>query len=280
MGDDEEIDGLVGPDTEVLDLPGKTVLPGFIDAHIHVLSGGIRHVVAADCDRRSVSGVQEALRDRVNRAPEGEWVRGFKFDDTKIAENRFLNAADLDAVTTDHPIAVSHRAGHVQYLNSKALETVGFSRDTPDPPGGRLGRDQSTGDLNGVVYERAIERVTSALPAVTSEDRREGLRLICGMLTRAGLTSVHDARVSNDELYTYQEGAESGDLTLRVYMLMGHEHFPALRDAGLKTGFGNDRLRIGGIKMVADGAIATRTAYLSEPYVGSEDDHGILAMSP
>ena len=122
--------------------------------------------------------------------------------------------------------------------------------------------------------------MTSALPAVTPEDRREGLRLICGMLIRAGLTSVHDARVSNDELYTYQEGADSGDLSLRVYMLMGQDHFPALRDAGLKTGFGNDRLRIGGIKMVADGAIATRTAYLSEPYVGSEDDHGIRAMSP
>ena len=280
VGDDDDIGGLVGPHTKVLDLPGKTVLPGFIDAHIHVLSGGVRHVVAADCDRRSVSGVQEAIRERVGRTSAGEWVRGFKFDDTKIAENRFLTLADLDAVSTEHPIAVSHRAGHVQYLNTLALQKAGFTRDTPDPPGGRLGRDTATGELNGVVYERAIDRVTSALPAVSPEDRREGLRLICGMLTRAGLTSVHDAKVSNDELYTYQEGAVNGDLSLRVYMLMGHDHFPALRDAGLKTGFGNDRLRIGGIKMVADGAIATRTAHLSEPYVGSDDDYGIRAMSP
>ena len=153
VGDDADIDGLVGPDTKVLDLPGKTALPGFIDAHIHVLSGGIRHVVAADCDRRSVSGVQEALRERVGRAPAGEWVRGFKFDDTKISENRFLTLDDLDSVSTDHPIAVGHRAGHVQYLNSKALEIVGYNRDTADPPGGRPGRDQATGSLNGVVYE-------------------------------------------------------------------------------------------------------------------------------
>jgi predicted amidohydrolase YtcJ len=99
------------------------------------------------------------------------------------------------------------------------------------------------------------------------------------MLTKVGLTSVHDARVTNDELITYQEGRDAGELDLRVYMLMSYPHFPALKEAGLKTGFGDDRLRLGGIKMVADGAIASRTAYLSEPYEGSEDDHGILAMS-
>jgi predicted amidohydrolase YtcJ len=99
------------------------------------------------------------------------------------------------------------------------------------------------------------------------------------MLNRVGLTSVHDARVIKEEFSTYQEGKDAGDLTLRVYALMYYPHFPALRDAGLKTGFGDDMLRLGGIKMVADGAIAARTAYLSEPYCGSHDDHGILAMS-
>ena len=176
---------------------------------------------------------------------------------------------------------VSHRAGHVYFLNSKALDMAGFTRDTPDPPGGRLGRDAATGELNGVVYERAIERVRSELlPPVTPKVRREGLRLISGMLTRVGLASVHDAMVSNDDMLTYQEGRDSGDLALRVYMLMHRDHFASLRDAGLRTGFGDERLRIGGIKMVSDGAIATRTAYLSEPYVGSEDEHGILAMDP
>ena len=100
------------------------------------------------------------------------------------------------------------------------------------------------------------------------------------MLNRAGLTSVHDARVVQEELATYQEGRDAGDLSLRVYALMYYPHFPALREAGLKTGFGDDLLRLGGIKMVADGAIAARTAYLSEPYIGSDCDHGILAMEP
>ena len=198
---------------------------------------------------------------RAELTPVGGWVQGFKFDDTKTAENRFLYRQDLDAVTTQHPLMVAHRGGHIFYLNSRALELAGFHNETPDPAGGRLGRDPSTGELNGVVYERAIEPVRFGLiPVDTPEVRRQGLQRICQMLTEAGLTSVHDARVTGDELLTYQEGKDSGELTLRVYALMYYPHFPALRDAGVKTGLGDSQLRLGGIKMVADGAIATRTA--------------------
>lgn len=280
VGSNDDISDLVGPNTKVLGLTDKTVLPGFIDAHIHVLSSGTRHIMAADCDRRSIAEVQDAIRERTSTMPHGEWVQGFKFDDTKTQENRFLNKQDLNAVSTDHPILISHRAGHVSYMNTKALEIAGFNNEMSDPPGGRLGRDSVTGELNGVIYERAMERVRDLLPRVTPDVRSEGLRIICKMLNQAGLTSVHDARVSSDELYTYQQGRDNGDLSLRVYMLMGVDHFPALRDAGVKTGLGDERLRVGGIKMVSDGAIATRTAYLSEPYVGSEDDHGIRTMTP
>ena len=279
VGSNEDADAFTGPGTNVDDLGGATVLPGFIDAHIHVLSSGTRHVMEADCDRRSIADVQAALRERLPGSGPGDWIRGFKFDDTKTAEARFLFREDLDAVTTELPVLVSHRAGHVSYANSKALELAGCTRDSNDPPGGRLGRDPATGNLNGVVYERAIEPFRALLPGVTDESRAEGLRLINGMLTSAGLTSVHDARVSADELRTYQEGRDNGDLSLRVYTLMGHEFFPHLRDGGVKSGMGDDRLRIGGIKLVSDGAIATRTAWLSEPYVGSEDDHGIQALS-
>ena len=281
VGTAADVSNLVGPGTEVLDLTGKTVLPGFIDAHIHVLNSGIRHVMAADCDLPSIAAIQAALAERVASTPAGQWVQGFKFDDTKTAENRFLFREDLDAVSVHHPVMVAHRAGHIYYLNSAALRAAGFNNETTDPPGGRLGRNPDTGELNGVVYERAIEPVRFGLiPPETPEIRRQGLTTICRMLNRAGLTSVHDARVVQEELATYQEGRDAGDLSLRVYVLMYYPHFPALREAGLKTGFGDDLLRLGGIKMVADGAIAARTAYLSEPYIGSDCDHGILAMEP
>ena len=280
VGSDSDLETLIGPKTKILDLAGKTVLPGFIDAHIHVLSSGTRHVMAADCSLPTIADIQEALRERVRMTPAGQWVQGFKFDDTKTAENRFLRREDLDSVSTDHPVLVAHRAGHVYFGNSLALERGGFNDESPDPPGGRLGRNPDTGRLDGVIYERAADDIReNQLPVESEETRREGLRVICDMLNRAGLTSVHDARVTDYELQTYQEGRDSGDLTLRVYALMWYRYFPALRDAGIRSGMGDDRLRIGGIKMVADGAIASRTAYLSEPYVGSCCDHGILTMT-
>ena len=284
VGSNEDIEGLIGPDTKVLDVGGKTVLPGFIDAHIHVLSSGVKHVMSADCDVPTLKQVQAGLKERADKTSAGSWVQGFKFDDTKTDrtacnEGRHLYRDDLDAVTTDHPIMVAHRAGHVFYMNTLGLEAAGFSDETPDPPGGRLGRDPDTGKLNGMVFERAIDHVRfSLIPVDTDEVRREGLRTICRMLNRVGLTSVHDARVTTEEFQTYQDGYAAGELSLRVYALMWYPQFPALRDAGIRSGLGDDRLRIGGIKMVADGAIATRTAYLSQPYEGSTCDHGILAM--
>ena len=280
VGSDHDLETLIGPNTAVLDLPGKTVLPGFIDAHIHVLSSGTRHIMAADCALPTVAHIRDALRARAAATPAGQWVQGFKFDDTKTAENRFLRRADLDAVSTDHPILVSHRAGHVYFANTPALERAGFNDETPDPPGGRLGRNPDTGRLDGVIYERAADDLREHhLPVASAATRRAGLRAICRMLNAAGITSVHDARVTDYELQTYQEGRDAGELSLRVYALMYCHYFPALRDAGIRSGMGDHRLRIGGIKMVADGAIASRTAYLSQPYVDSCCDHGILTMT-
>ena len=280
VGRNEDVDALKGPGTAVLDLEGATVVPGFIDAHIHVLSSGMRHIMAADCALGSVAQVQDALRERARQTPAGEWVQGFKYDDTKTAEARFLTRDDLDPVTNDHPVFVSHRAGHVYSLNTRGLEAAGLHAETPDPPGGMLGRDPATGALTGILYSRAAELVQHLLPRVTPEVRYEGLGLITSMFVQAGLTSVHDAMVTSDQFSTYQEAWAKDDLPLRIYALMHRDHFAALRDAGVRTGFGDDRLRVGGIKLVADGAIATRTAHLSQPYIGSDDDCGILAMSP
>ena len=280
VGTTAEIKNLIGPKTRVVSLTGKTVLPGFIDAHLHVLSSGILHVTAVDCDRREISTIQADLRARANQTPQGQWVQGFKFDDTKTTQNRFLTQEDLDAVSTEHPVFVSHRSGHIYFVNSKALQRAGITKETPDPPGGKYGRDPQTGELTGVIFERAGERFHAELPPITTADRRAGLRRICQMFNAAGLTSVHDAIVSNLDFQTYQEGVAADDLTLRVYMLLWHSHFEALRDAGMRTGFGDEWLRIGGIKLIADGAIAGRTAWLKSPYEGTTDDYGIRTIEP
>ena len=241
VGSNEDIEGLIGPGTKVVEMGGKTVLPGFIDGHIHVLNSGVRHVMAADCDVPTLNQVQTALKERAEKTPTSEWVQGFKFDDTKTDrtssnEGYHLHRDDLDAVTKDHPVLVAHRAGHVFYMNTAGLEAAGYSDDTPDPPGGRLGRDPHSGHLNGMVFERAIDHVRFGLiPVETEETRRQGLRTICNMLNRVGLTSVHDARVTAEEFQTYQDGKSAGELSLRVYALMWYPQFPALRDAGIKV---------------------------------------------
>ena len=278
IGSNDDIQNLSSPNTKVYDAEGRTIIPGLIDAHIHVLSSGIRHVMAADCTVKDIKEVSGLLKEQANNTPKGEWVQGFKYDDTKIKENRDLYKQDLDSISLDHPIMVSHRAGHVYYMNSKALELSGYHNESDDPHGGKLGRNETTGELNGVVYERAIEPTRNLLPQVSDSDRTKGLKQISSMLNSSGLTSVHDARVSQDEFLTYQDGEKNDYLGLRVYMLMAQDLFPSLRDAGVKTGFGSEMLKVGGIKMTSDGAIAARTAWLSEPYIGSEDDCGIQAM--
>ena len=281
VGDNDEIKDMAGPHTRKMDFAGSTVVPGFIDAHIHVLSSGIRHTLMADCALPSIGEIQEAMRLRAADTAAGDWVQGFKFDDTKTVENRFLNRRDLDGVTRQHPILVAHRAGHVYYTNSKGLETLGIDKNSPDPPGGRYGRDEATGELDGVLYETAADPIRfELLSKVTPDVRREGLKTICNMFAAAGLTSVHDALVTSDDVAIYQEAWERGELPLRVYMLVHYRYFGGFKASGLKTGFGDDRLRLGGIKMVSDGAIASRTAYLSRPYEGSDSDCGILAMEP
>ncbi len=281
VGSNQDMEGLTGPGTRILDVGGKTVLPGFIDAHTHVMSSGVRHVAQADCAKPSIAAIQDALREQASKKRPGEWVQGFNFDDTKTSENRFLNRADLDAVSREHPIFVAHRAGLVYYFNSKALEAAGYNRDTQPPPGGYLEKDPATGELTGVVYQHAAEWVERELiPHPTDDDRRNGLKIIMDMYAKAGATTVHDAMVSADEFRVYQEARQKGELPLRVYLLMHHSHFPALRDAGVRSGFGDDRLRLGGIKISVDGGIASRTAYLSSPYEGSQDDRGFLAVGP
>jgi len=281
VGRNDEVKPFIGKKTEVLDLKGKTVLPGFIDAHTHVLSSGILHVTTVDCSLNSIAEIKNVLQERASITPKGEWVQGFKYDDTKVVEGRKINRQDLDEVSSDHPIFLMHRGLHTFFLNSKALELAGIREGSVPPTGGKYDTDPATGKLNGVIHERAANYITqNLLPRIDHAKRLEGLKFISGMFNSSGITSVHDAMVGSEALATYQDCLQSGELNLRVYALVGYECLKHLSACGIKTGFGDQMLRIGGIKLVADGAIAGRTAYLSQPYEGSADDRGILAMEP
>lgn len=280
VGTNSEVLNLALPGVRKIDLGGKTVVPGFNDAHCHPASSGLEMVVAVDCDLPSIAAIQAALRDRAARTPRGDWIYGFKYDDTKSAEGRMLTRADLDAAVPDQPVVVSHRGGHTGFYNSAAFHAAGIDEKTPDPPGGKFDRDPVTGKFTGRVADQARELIEKfGNDPATRENRREGVKRISQAMARAGITSVGDAGGTPDDLRAYQDARESGDLSFRVYCLILYPLLDKMIAAGLRTGLGDEFVRVGACKLFCDGSISERTARLSKPYEGSSDYFGLLMMS-
>jgi predicted amidohydrolase YtcJ len=280
VGANEKVRALATGRTKKIDLAGATVVPGFIDAHTHPAVAGRLHLRQVDCDLRSIDAIQKAIRERAGKTPPGEWVLGFKYDDTKTSEGRPLTLADLDAAAPEHPVFVSHRGGHTAYVNSRALAAAQITKETPDPAGGRFDRDPGSGKHNGRVSERATDVFDKLIPEANSrDDYRAGVKLISQMLSRAGITSAHDAYGSHDDLRAYQDAHAAGELSVRINCLIGHAQIDRMIAAGIRTGFGDEWVRVGAMKMTCDGSISERTARLSEPYIGRPDDFGIQVMT-
>jgi predicted amidohydrolase YtcJ len=279
IGSNEEVLNLAAGRSRKVDLGQKTVLPGFIDAHTHPAESGRLHLRQVDCDLRSIGAIQAALRERAAETPPGQWVLGFKYDDTKTSEERRLTVQDLDAAVPDHPVLVTHRGGHEAFANSPALKLAKVDEKTPDPNGGQFEHDPA-GHLTGRINERAVESFNRVIPSTYSrDDYREGVKLIAQMMTRTGITSVGDALGSPEDLQAYQDARDSGDLLFRVYCFIHSSSIDRMIAAGVRTGFGDERVRVGGMKQIADGAISGRTARLSQPYVGHPSDYGTFSAT-
>ena len=277
VGSDADIRNLAaGGRTQVMDVEGMTVLPGFIDAHSHPSGAGLNALKNVNTNLGSIARIQAALGERAQRTPPGEWIIGYMYDDTKQEEGRPLNRRDLDAVSTEHPIVVGHRGGHTGVYNSKAFELAGVTVNTPDPFGGHFFREN--GELTGKVAERA-RGVFDVPSESTREDRAQGVAVICREMNAAGLTSVHQTGTGQDDYTAYQDAYAAGDLTFRMYAMARGGAWPALMDAGLRTGFGDAMLKVGSVKFAADGSASERTMYMSTPYAGRPDDYGILTMT-
>lgn len=276
VGSSDDVRNLASAATQVIDAAGATVVPGFIDAHSHPSGAGLNAIRNVNTNLGSIARIQEALRERVARTPPGEWIVGYMYDDTKLEEGRPLRRRDLDAVSREHPIVVGHRGGHTGVYNSKAFELAGVTVETPDPFGGEFEREG--GELTGKVAERArsVFRVPSG---ATREERARGIAAICREMNAAGLTSVHQAGTSPDDFTAYQDAYAAGELTFRMTAMARGASFPALRDAGVRTGFGDAWLRVGAVKFAADGSASERTMAMSTPYEGRPDDFGILTMT-
>lgn len=278
VGTDGDVRNLVSARTRVIDGRGTFVAPGFIDCHCH--PRGVNELYGVNANVRTLAELRANIAARIRETPPGFWVEAWMFDDTKLDVE--LTRGQLDDISPDHPVSVNHRGGHTSWYNSRALELAGVTRETRDPEHGRFFRDAS-GSLTGRAAEEArgvFARVGQRRAFTAEEQRRrnrEGMKHISQQLARAGLTSVHDAGAGADSIRAYEDAYENGELRHRAYLMI-RGAYRQLRDAGVRTGFGNEWLRIGGVKYGADGSASERTMRMSTPYVGTTD-YGILTMT-
>jgi len=226
------------------------------------------HVVA--CDMSLIGDIQSALRRRASQTPAGQWVLGFLYDDGKTP--RPLARQDLDEAVPDRPVLVGDRGVHTALVNSRAYVLAGIDDATPGPAGGRFDHD-TPGHLNGHVSDAAMaifSKLTAYHP--TRDDYREGVRMISRMMAGKGVTSVCDADSQPEDLQGYQDAREPGGLAIRVYRHITRNRLIA---SGIRTGLGDEWIRVGGVKLYADGSISERTAWLSQPYLGIPGYHGL-----
>jgi predicted amidohydrolase YtcJ len=283
---------LIGPGTSVHDLEGRTVVPGFHDAHCHILELGFNMSEADAREATAIAEVRHIIAARIQGAAAREWVRGFGYNQNKLAERRHPTRWELDAVSPYTPVFLSHVSGHMAVVNSAALALAQITRDTPDPEGGVIERD-AEGEPTGLLKETAQELVRQVIPPYSFEMAKRALAVAGQRLAALGITSAQDAWAGwtvPEEFRAYQEvtfvGAnhDSPLLPQRVRLMPDVESMP-VRGAGynfgfgLYSGFGSERLRLGAIKIFLDGSLIGKTAALTRPYANDPSTRGFLVKS-
>ncbi|MGJ3238900.1 MAG: amidohydrolase [Anaerolineae bacterium] len=276
LGTDSAVLNLARPDTVKHNLNGKTVIPGLVDAHLHFewLSRSLNAV-----DLYEVPSKAEAIRRVAEFAkahPDHEWILGRGWSQDLWADGQFPTAADLDAVTGNRPAYFNAKSGHAGWVNSAGLRLAGIDAGTPDPEGGHILRDEQ-GNPTGALLETAMEIVVDALPELTSEQLADQMKIAHDQMLAVGLTGFHDYDEPSSFM-SEQVLRERGDLCLRIVKQVKQEWLDHALEIGLRWNFGDDWIRIGGLKIFADGALGPRTAYMFEPYIGEPNNYGMTVV--
>lgn len=288
VGSLDDVKGLADGRTRMIDLQGKCVLPGFIDSHCHVALTGLELEKVPLRGARSIGELQQALRDYIRErgVPEGTWVVGSGYDQLLFAEKRQPNREDLDAVSTRHPIMVDRVCGHIGAANSLALARVGFDERTViEGEGGILEKD-ANGRLTGVVVETARDVLANRIPKRNAAALAPLIRRVFEEASSCGVTSMHtddlEAAPLKEIMAAYRSLKDQGLATVRVWEELQKPRLPALRDflaLGLRTGDGDGFFRIGNIKIITDGSLGARTAYMKAPYADAGGTCGVAVYA-
>ena len=287
VGSRSDVDRAAGPGATVVDLGGKTLLPGFIDSHSHVSLTGMKLALAnmSNAPAGPITSIEDIKREFLKWKDEhdigpGEVLAGWGYDHTQLEEKRHPTRRDLDEISTENPIVLIHFSGHQAVLNSMALELVGYDANTPDPEGGRILRFPGTNEPNGIVQETAWIPIKLKIFEASYEQKKERMEKALGLYVSHGFTTAQDAAIVDaDTVEAYRHLGRDGDLKIDVVGMP----FEKFADT-LLANYDEDRhyrnhFRLGGVKLVLDGGSPGRSAYLREPYYvqepGEEDFRGV-----
>ncbi|MGE7601353.1 amidohydrolase [Peribacillus sp. NPDC097675] len=288
VGSNSEIEEFIGPATKVLDLEGKSLIPGLIDAHLHFVMYGVfqLQVSCKDPTIETIENLLEALRVKAKKTPKGNWIRGWGFNEKKIKEQRYPTLEELDSISREHPISITRTCGHIGVVNSLALKIAKIDEHTLNPQGGIIERD-SLGKLNGRLIETAYMQFND-IAGYASDELEQGMQIAQQHFIEKGITSIHEAGTFNQESFRLlQLASNRRAIKIRIYAMISTlsdctQFTINMLKTGVVTGTGNDFFKIGPAKMFTDGSstgptIATREGYTSDPnYSGilyySEDE--------
>lgn len=271
----------------VVDLAGKTIVPGLIDAHVHLLSLGVARLTLDLVGSKSEERVADLVRERVGASGPGQWIRGRGWDQNEWRSRQFPSHEILDRVAPNNPVYLMRVDGHAAWVNKRALEIAGITSKTPDPDGGRFLRD-ARGNPTGVLVDNAMEVVGKFLPPPSDKEMEEAIGRAVQECLSYGLTCVHDMGVEEEGIETYKRLIDTGNFPFRVYAALSApgetwEKYVEPDSSGSKKGpligYGGNRLWVRAIKLYIDGALGSRGAALIEPYSDDPDNRGLTVMS-
>jgi len=282
VGRDQDMLNLAGADTEKIDLAGRLVVPGFIDAHIHFYEWALKRQGLKLDDLTHLEELLARVRAAADSQPAGQWIMGQGWNETDWTEQRMPTRETLDRAAPAHPVLLWRCDLHLAAANSSALSLAGISADTPDPPQGRIERD-ATGEPTGILRELAINLVRQAVAPPDADHVMEAFENAAGALHRRGVTGIHDVRLMADKdgasaFQTFQKLDHDGRLDLRCWVTLPGHDLDNIIGLGLRTGFGTDRLRVGHVKFFSDGGMGARTAWLIDPFLDAERGMPLVDM--
>lgn len=286
IGSTNHILELKNDETEIIDLEKKTLIPGFIDSHLHISMYGANQLFTIPCKDYEFNTIEDLLKEikeKAKNTTKGDWVRVSGFNEASIEEKRFPTKSELDNITLDHPIIVIRTCSHISVVNSQALKVGKVDKNTQDPSGGKIGRD-SNGVLNGMLYENAHMNMFS-IASYTEEELSQAHKFASEQFAQKGITSIHDATgFGMYNIRALQKDSKKGIIKQRVYAMIG-----ALNDSesivkhmtksGVLTGLGDEKFRIGPVKLFLDGSSSGPTVWTRKPYTSDSEDYGIHYFS-